>query len=145
MSYCWPWKTGRALTLVLWLLAIAAFAPASTPYVHAQSTTTPPVNVAGTYLFVECPALVEATVEVKFAYVQLDGNAAVRSATAENRGLVVSGNTPVVALSRLSFDFSQDALYRFVLADNTYIDVLVESKYWAVDRRNSILYTGLSC
>ena len=151
MSHGWSRNVGRALHLVFFLALFIALAATDAPNAQARSTgtsrpsTAPPVNVAATYLFVECSDLVAATKEVRFAYVQLDGNAAVRSATAANRGLIVANNVPVVALSRLSFDFSENALYRFILDDGSYVDIVVEPKYWSVDRRNSVLYTGLSC
>ena len=159
MSHGWSRNVGRALHLVFFLALFVALAATNAPNAQAGSAAScmplncgtsrpsaaPPVNVAATYLFIECPDLVAVTKEVRFAYVQLDGNAAVRSATAANRGLIVANNVPVVALSRLSFDFSENALYRFILDDGKYVDIVVEPKYWSVDRRNSVLYTGLSC
>lgn len=135
----------RALILPLALVCAAVLLLAAAAPAQAQTTRTPPVNIANAVFIVQCPFLIESTVEVKFAYVQLDGNAAVRSATVGNGGLTQVEELPVVLFSRLSFDFTQDALYRFVLEDGSVQDVVVAPEYWYVERRTSNLYSGVSC
>jgi hypothetical protein len=132
------------LVLTLALFATVTGLSSASP-LQAQSGGRPPVNVASALLFVECAELTAVTKEVRFAYVQLDGNAVVRSATVENGGLIQAGNVPAVQFKLLSFDGRQDALYRFILEDDSTVDVLMTPEYWLFDRRSGILYSGISC